>query len=189
MGDTLFDRWPAYEAVRALWRLGRLDESAALLSEAAVQFPDDPAVKLARASQILREDGRDKQPVRAAQVQELVADAIDGDEPNADALLDAALLLIDIGDFKGAARHAIALEPVYDDLGLESQGVLFYVLGRIAAVHGEKDLAVELLTLATQHDPSKSRYGRDLAAIRAGRTPHKEFTGSARRRVRITKEL
>lgn len=144
----------ATDRSRKLLLAGQHQENFEFLDEAVRQFPDDPEIRLLYATTLLeyRPDGVAAEAAKAAE--------LGSDNPKI--LVRAAHLMLDRGDVdsaRAAAERANKLAPPEFVLMAD----LVNLLGLLAALDGEDNLAEENLRSALRRQPDNGPFAIDLA--------------------------
>lgn len=163
---SLADWWPPYGTLLALWRGGRLDESAALIEEGRRDHPDAPVFDLMEGLQIVHEDRGRRLPANVVRARELVRRAVAADACNPEVLLSGAMTMYSLGDSDTAASLLESVENGEEDLdGALSHAGVHHLRALLARERGELATVVSELSRAVALDPLESEHAADLAEI------------------------
>ncbi len=141
--------------------VGRRDAENLQLLESTIQrFPDDPEVRLLYATALV--------PFRPNEAPWQAATAIQLDPDSPSRLTRAASLMFYLGELEAARSYtARASRLAPEDFELEAD--LTNIAGVIAAACGDDALAERALTEATEAEPQREVFARDLATFLADR--------------------
>lgn len=162
----LLSAW--YERLRDLWSHGRLSESAAVLDEGERSWGPTSLVQLCRARQLAQEELVEAAPGRVDRARSLVADATRELGTPPDEIVKGAVVLLDLGDVRGAARLLQRLPSQPSNyLALRDQAAVAHIAGTLMARAGDVADAEEQFRAAILGDPVVPDYHAALAELLA----------------------